>query len=67
MSYSLTFHCLALDEIEVVSSAQDPRAETPHQALQVAVVHVENILVHDLQESSLPIDGKREKTDDRTL
>ena len=50
---SLTFYGLALDQVEIVASSEDPRAETPHKALQVAVVHVENVLVHGPQTKEL--------------
>ena len=56
---ALTLDCLALDKIEVVGSGENSRAESPHQTFQVAVVHVENILVHASQGSRASLAKRR--------
>ena len=42
----LTFYSLALYEVEVVAPVENTGAETSHQALEVAIVNVENVLSH---------------------
>ncbi len=43
----LTVEGLALHEVEVVALAQDAVLEAPAEALQVAVVDVEEVALHD--------------------